>query len=227
MVCPDLVGRGRSGRLYDPDDYALPQYALDMTLLIAHLGAREVDWVGTSLGGLIGLIMAGMAGSPIRSLLINDIGPFLPWAALRRIGDYLRVAPGGFPTLEEAEAYFRDILAPFGALTDDQWRHLTEHSLHPGPDGGYRLHYDPGIAEAFRPGRVYNVSLWAYWDAITCPVLVLRGAASDLLPAETALEMTRRGPKAELIEILGCGHAPALLEEEQIALVSDWLDRAR
>jgi pimeloyl-ACP methyl ester carboxylesterase len=223
VVCPDLVGRGRSGRLRDPDDYALPQYVVDMTTLIARLGVREVDWVGTSLGGFIGLIMAGMADSPIRSLLINDIGPFVPWAALRRIGDYLRVAPKGFPDLDAAEAYFRDILAPFGALTDAQWRHLTEHSVVPGPNGGYRLHYDPGIAEAFRPGRVYNVSLWTYWDAITCPTLVLRGETSDLLPVSTALEMTRRGPQAALIEIAGCGHAPALLDDEQIALVSDWL----
>jgi pimeloyl-ACP methyl ester carboxylesterase len=196
-------------------------------MLIARLGAREVDWVGTSLGGFIGLIMAGMADSPIRSLLINDIGPFVPWAALRRIGDYLRVAPKAFQTLDAAEAYFRDILAPFGALTDGQWRHLTEHSVVPEPDGGYRLPYDPGIAEAFRPGRVYNVSLWTYWDAITCPVLVLRGETSDLLPAGTALEMTRRGPQAALIEIPGCGHAPALLDDDQIALVSDWLERVR
>jgi pimeloyl-ACP methyl ester carboxylesterase len=168
VVCPDLVGRGRSGRLHDPDDYALPQYVVDMTMLIARLGVREVDWVGTSLGGLIGMVMAGMADSPIRSLLINDIGPFLPWAALRRIGDYLRIAPKELPSLNAAEAYFRDILAPFGALTDAQWRHLTEHSVVPGPNGTYRLHYDPGIAEAFRLGRVYNVSLWSYWDPVPC-----------------------------------------------------------
>ena len=198
-----------------------------LTEPIARLGVREVDWVGTSLGGFIGVIMAGMVDSPIRSLLINDIGPFVPWAALRRIGDYLRVAPKAFPTLDAAEAYFRNILAPFGTLTDGQWRHLTEHSVVLGPDGGYRLHYDPGIAEAFRPGRVYNVSLWTYWDAITCPVLVLRGETSDLLSAGTALEMTRRGPQAALIEIPGCGHAPALLDDDQIALVSDWLERVR
>ena len=225
VVCPDLVGRGRSSRLHDRDDYALPQYVVDMTMLIARLGVHEVDWVGTSLGGLIGMVMAGMADAPIRSLLVNDIGPFLPWAALRRIGDYLRVAPKSLPDLDAAEAYFRDILAPFGDLTDAQWRHLTEHSVVPGPNGGYRLHYDPGIAEAFRLGRVYNVSLWSYWDAITCPTLVLRGEVSDLLPIGTALEMTRRGPKAELIEISGCGHAPALLDDEQIALVSNWLRR--
>ena len=225
VVCPDLVGRGRSGRLHNRDDYALPQYVVDMTMLIARLGVREVNWVGTSLGGLIGMVMAGMADTPIRSLLINDIGPFLPWAALRRIGDYLRVAPKALPNLEAAEAYFRDILAPFGDLTDAQWRHLTEHSVAPQQNGSYRLHYDPGVAEAFRLGRVYNVSLWSYWDAITCPTLVLRGEVSDLLPIGTALEMTRRGPKAELIEIAGCGHAPALLDDEQIALVSDWLRR--
>lgn len=227
VVCPDLVGRGRSGRLHNADDYALPQYVVDMTVLLARLGAAQVDWVGTSLGGLTGMVMAGMADSPIRSLLINDIGPFVPWAALRRIGDYLQVAPKDLPSLEAAEAYLRDILAPFGSLTDAQWRHLTEHSVTTGPEGGLRLHYDPGIAEAFRLGRVYNVSLWSYWDAITCPTLVLRGESSDLLPAGTARDMTRRGPKAELVEIPGCGHAPALLDEEQIALVADWLARTR
>ena len=225
VVCPDLVGRGRSGRLADPDDYALPQYAVDMTMLIARLGAREVDWIGTSLGGLAGMVLAGMPEAPIRRLVVNDIGPYLPWAALRRIGDNVREAPREFPDMAAAEAYFRDVHAPFGDLTDRQWRHLAEHSVERRKDGRLHMLFDPGIGEAFRPGRVYNVSLWGYWDAIECPVLVLRGAWSDLLLPDTAEEMATRGPRAEVVEIEGCGHAPALMDAEQIGIVTDWLRR--
>jgi pimeloyl-ACP methyl ester carboxylesterase len=225
VVCPDLVGRGRSGRLADPDDYALPQYAVDMTMLIARLGAREVDWIGTSLGGLTGMVLAGMPEAPIRRLVINDIGPYLPWAALRRIGDNVREAPREFPDMAAAEVYFREVHAPFGDLTDRQWRHLTEHSVERGSDGQLHMLFDPGIGEAFRPGRVYNVSMWGYWDAIRCPVLVLRGAWSDLLLADTAEEMAVRGPCAEVVEIEGCGHAPALMDDGQIGIIAEWLQR--
>lgn len=223
VICPDLVGRGESGRLLQPDDYALPQYAVDMTMLLARIGAAQVDWIGTSLGGLTGMIVAGMKDSPIRRLVINDIGPFLPYAALRRLGDNVRNAPRDFDSLQSAEAYFRQALAPFGALTDEQWRHLTLHSLVPQPDGSFAQHYDPGIGEAFRPGRVYNVSLWNYWDAIECPTLVLRGTESDLLLAETAAEMVARRPSTTLVDIPECGHAPALLDPAQIRIVTDWM----
>lgn len=223
VICPDLVGRGRSGRLIHPDDYAFPQYAVDMTILLARIGAARVDWIGTSLGGLTGMIMAGMKDSPIRRLVINDIGPFLPWAALRRLGDNVRNAPQFFDSLEEAEVYFRATLAPFGPLTDEQWRHLIAHSLVPTSDGRFEQHYDPGIGEAFRPGRVYNVSLWGYWDAIKCPTLVLRGEQSDLLLAETAREMLTRHRGASLVGIPDCGHAPALLDPDQIKIVTDWM----
>jgi pimeloyl-ACP methyl ester carboxylesterase len=226
VVCPDLVGRGRSGRLSDPEDYALPQYAVDMTMLIARLGVDEVDWVGTSLGGLVGMVLAGLPQSPIRRFVINDIGPYLPWAALRRIGDNVRAAPPDFPDLDAAEAYFRDVHAPFGDLSARAWRHLAEHSVAKGKDGRLHMLFDPGIGEAFRPGRVYNVSMWGYWDAIRCPTLVLRGETSDLLLEETAVDMAARGPHADLIEIEGCGHAPALMDEPQIELVRDWLVRA-
>lgn len=225
VLCPDLVGRGRSGRLADPDDYALPQYAVDMAVLVARTGAERVDWIGTSLGGLIGMVMAGMPDPPIGRLVINDIGPFIPWAALRRLGDNVRFAQRRFDGLDQAEAYFRTVLAPFGTLTDAQWRHLAVHSVLPMPDGGFEAHFDPGIGEAFRPGRVYNVSLWAYWDAIRCPTLVLRGRESDLLLPRTAAEMVARRPGTELVEIPGCGHAPALLDAGQIALITDWLGR--
>ena len=225
VVCPDLAGRGLSGRLSDPEEYALPQYCVDMTALIARTGAERVDWIGTSLGGLIGMIVAAMGGDLVRRLVINDIGPALPWAALRRIGDYLETAPRKFADLDAAERYFREVHAVFGPLTASQWRHLTEHSVVADASGQYRLRYDPGIANAFRPGRVYNVELWNYWDIIHCPTLVLRGEHSDLLLADTARQMAERGPRAEVVEIPDCGHAPALMDRGQIAIVTRWLDR--
>jgi pimeloyl-ACP methyl ester carboxylesterase len=223
VVCPDLAGRGASGWLAEADDYALPQYSVDMTTLLARIGVDRVDWVGTSLGGMIGTVLASLPDSPIRRLVINDIGPFVPRAALLRIGEYLRSAPVDFPDLAAAESYFREILAPFGQLTDEQWKHITTHSVIATPEGRFRLRYDRRIAESFRPGRVFDVNLWSYWDAVTCPVLVLRGETSDLLLPETAAEMARRGPRAKVVEIAGCGHCPALMDEAQIDLVTSWL----
>lgn len=223
VVCPNLVGRGRSGWLQDPEEYALPQYAMDLTVLRARLDAKEIDWIGTSLGGLVGMVLAGQEGTPVRKLVINDIGPFLPWSALHRIGTYLRRSPPDFASLDAAEIYFRAVLAPFGQLGDAGWRHLTEHSIERLADGRYRMLCDPGIACAFRSGLIYNLALWRYWDAIGCPTLVLRGASSDLLLPETAAEMARRGPRARVVEIAGCGHAPALLDAEQIGIVTQWL----
>ena len=227
VLCPDLPGRGRSGRLLDPFEYVLPQYCVDMTAVLAASGAASVDWVGTSLGGLIGILLAGQPNSPIRRLVINDIGPFVPWSALYRIGSYVRAKPESFPDYEAAEQYHRRTLAPFGALTDAQWRHITEHGVGRTPDGRYHLLTDPGIGHAFQPGLLYNLNIWSYWDNIRCPVLVMRGAESDLLLRSTAEEMTRRGPGAELVELPGIGHAPALLDEAQVSLVADWLDRDR
>jgi pimeloyl-ACP methyl ester carboxylesterase len=215
------VGRGRSERLPDPAGYGYPQYLADMTALIARLDVPWLDWVGTSMGGLIGLIMAAQPNSPIRRLVINDVGPFIPAAALRRIGDYVGRDPH-FDDLNAAETYFREVHAPFGALTDLQWRHLTVHNI-VATGHGYRLAYDPAIAAPFRDAEVEDVDLWSLWEAIEIPVLVLRGAESDLLLAETAAEMAARGPRAEIVEVPGCGHAPALMDERQITVVTEWL----
>jgi pimeloyl-ACP methyl ester carboxylesterase len=223
VVCPDLVGRGLSDNLKDPEEYALPQYAMDMTVLMARLGIPSVDWIGTSLGGLIGMTLAGQGRAPIRKLVVNDIGPYVPWLALHRIGWYLRQAPESFPDYASAELHLRTVLAPFGELSDSDWRHLTKYSVARQPNGRYRMLYDPGIARVFRPVLFYNLTLWRYWDAIICPVLLLRGEYSDLLPSDLAWSMTRRGPEVELVEIPGCGHAPALLDEDQIRLVADWV----
>ena len=227
VLCPDLVGRGRSDRLRNPDEYALPQYCMDMTALVARSGVASVDWIGTSLGGLIGMVLAGQAASPIRRLVVNDIGPFMPWSALHRLGSNLRSTPADFADFAAAEAYYRTVLAPFGELGDAEWRHLTEHSVERGPDGRYRMLCDPMIARAFRTGLLYNLSLWRYWDGIRCPTFVLRGEHSDLLLEGTAAEMARRNPRAEVVEIPGCGHAPSLLDADQIDIIVGWLARGR
>lgn len=226
VLCPDIVGRGQSDWLACKDDYAYPQYLADMTALIArataHLpGVARIDWVGTSMGGLIGLLLAAQARHPIRRLVLNDIGPFVPKAAIERIASYLGKAPA-FASLEEAERYIRVVSAPFGPLTDAQWRHLTEHSVHREPDGRWVLNYDPGIAVPLAR-QMRDVDLWDYWDRIDCPVLVLRGMESDVLLAHATEEMTRRGPRTKLLELAGIGHAPALMAADQIEPICEFL----
>lgn len=224
VVCPDLAGRGRSDWLRDPQDYNLPQYAADLATLIARLDVPAVDWIGTSLGGLIGMVVAGQDKSPVRRLVVNDVGPFLPWQALLRLGNSVRNAPRSFPTLAAATAHYRTMLRPFGRLSDAEWRHLAMHSVIQDAAGHWRKTFDPDITASFRAGLFFNLSLWSYWDAIRCPALVLRGAESDLLLPSTAREMARRGPRAVVVEFSGCGHAPALMDQEQIGAVVGWLD---
>lgn len=224
VVCPDLVGRGRSGRLHDPDQYALPQYCADMNALIAHLGAEQVDWVGTSLGGLIGIVLAALPHTPIRRLVVNDIGPYLPWSGLARIGAYVSSAPAEFDSLEQTEAYLRDVLSPFGNLRDEHWAHLARHSVAwDAQRERYVMLCDPQIVRAFRNPWHYSLDLWKYWAAIKLPTLVLRGIKSDLLSAELAQKMARRCLYASIHEVEGCGHAPPLMDETQIKVVSDFL----
>ncbi|MBK1668745.1 alpha/beta hydrolase [Rhodovibrio sodomensis] len=226
VLCPDVVGRGGSDWLASEDAYGYPQYMADMAAVIARGHAAAVDWVGTSMGGLIGMMLAAQPRTPIRRLVINDVGPFVPKAALQRLADYVGADPH-FADFDGGLAYIKRIHAPFGNLSAAQWHHLASHSLRPDDrEGGYRLAYDPKIGAAFRePGRIEDVDLWKLWDTIQCPVLVLRGADSDLLLPETAEQMTKRGPGAELVEIPDCGHAPALLDPEQVAVVTDWLAR--
>jgi pimeloyl-ACP methyl ester carboxylesterase len=228
VVCPDLVGRGRSGRLRDANEYALPQYCADINALVARLGAKQVDLVGTSLGGLIGIVLAGQPGTPIRRLVVNDIGPYLPWSGLVRIGSYLSSMPADFDGLEKVEAYLREILAPFGDLPDEHWTHLARHSVAWDAERErYVMLCDPHIVRAFRNPWHYNIDLWKYWIAIKVPIFVLRGAESDLLTADLAREMERRSPFARIHEIEGCGHAPPLMSADQIKLVSDFLSSQR
>jgi pimeloyl-ACP methyl ester carboxylesterase len=223
VICPDLAGRGRSDWLDDPADYALPQYGVDLTALLARLNVPTVEWVGTSLGGLIGMILAGQQRSPIRRLVVNDVGPFLPWQALQRLGANLRQMPADFPDYPAVQAYYRKTLAPFGPLDDAAWDHLIRHSVAEQPNGRFRPLCDPNIGYAFRPAFFYNLNLWHYWDDIRCPTLVLRGEHSDLLLPDTAREMLTRGPQTKAMQISGVGHAPALMDPDQIGLIADWL----
>jgi pimeloyl-ACP methyl ester carboxylesterase len=239
VAAVDVPGRGRSEWLRRPQDYGYPFYAAALAALIGRLGADTVDWVGTSMGGLIGMMLAaqpaaaGMKG-PIRRLVLNDIGPFIPKAALARIAEYVGPKDGEgaqcFADLAAVEAYLRRVHAPFGALSDEQWRHLALHSAVAAPSGdgggegsgGYRLHYDPAIAQAFAAGPIEDVALWPIWEAVAAPTLVLRGAASDLLAKDTADRMARRGT-VRVHEIAGAGHAPALMADDQIALIRGFL----
>jgi pimeloyl-ACP methyl ester carboxylesterase len=222
VVCPDVVGRGKSAWLPIPALYGYPQYCADMAALIARMEVDHVDWVGTSMGGLIGMMLAAQPNNPIRRLVINDVGPLISKVGLQRIADYVGKDPV-FEDVAAVEAYLRFTLMGFGRLTDGQWRHLAEHGARQRPDGLLGLAYDPGIADAFKAQPMQDVDLWALWDRVTCPVLVLRGAESDLLTAETAEEMTRRGPGARIVEIPHTGHAPALMNEEQIAVIRSFL----
>ena len=222
VICPDIVGRGLSDPLTDPEHYALPTYVGHMVQLLSGLGLDEVDWVGTSMGGLIGMGVAAMEASPIRRLVLNDVGPFLPKIALERINIYLGLDLR-FASLDALEAHLREIHAGFGPLTDAEWRHLAEYSAARREDGRFGLNYDQRLGQPMKTGPIEDVELWPVWDQIRCPVLVLRGISSDLLLAETAAEMTRRGPRAEVVEVDGTGHAPALMAKDQIAIVSSWL----
>jgi pimeloyl-ACP methyl ester carboxylesterase len=223
VVCPDIAGRGDSDRLADPRHYTWAQYVADMVTLIARLDVEQVDWLGTSMGGFVGMALAAQNGSPVRRLILNDAAPVIAKASLDRIGQYVGAALR-FATLEEAEKYVRTISAPFGPHSDAQWRFLTETWVRRSEDGGWRPHYDVRIAEAYRatlPPK--DLELWYLYDAVRCPTLLIRGADSDLVARQTAAEMARRGPQARVIEVPGVGHAPTLLHPDQIALVRDFL----
>ena len=229
VIAVDVAGRGRSGWLADANRYVAPTYVEHMAAFLANLGIEQVDLVGTSMGGIIGMDLASRPvaeGAPplIRRLVLNDIGGMAPASSLAFIATYLGASPKKFADLAEVEAYLRSIHASFGPLTEAQWAHLARHSVRPLA-GGYVLHYDPAIAAPFLGSQAEDVVLWPLYDQITCPTLLLRGAESILLPAEVADEMKVRGPKAEVVTFPGIGHAPALMEEEQIAVVREFLAR--
>jgi pimeloyl-ACP methyl ester carboxylesterase len=224
VLAVDMPGRGDSDWLADPADYGFPTYLTTLTALVARSGAESVDWVGTSMGGLLGIAIAAQPGSPIARLIVNDVGPVIEPAALARIGTYVGLDPT-FASFGEIEAYIRAVSEPFGPLTDAQWEHLTATNVRQRADGRWGLAYDPGIAVPFRASPA-PADLWGLWDAIRCPTLVLRGALSDLLSAATAAAMQGRGPRPAVVEFAGVGHAPTLLDPAQVAPVTAFLREA-
>jgi pimeloyl-ACP methyl ester carboxylesterase len=227
VVCPDVVGRGQSSWLRDPMYYQVPQYVSDMVTLISRLNVETVHWFGTSMGGMIGMGLASLPDSPVRKLVLNDIGPALNPAALVRIGDYIGQAVR-FPTFDEAARYIREISAPFGPHTDEEWHKLAADVLRQDKDGQWIRHYDLGLALPFKAAtpastKQAEAMLWAAYDAIACPTLLVRGAQSDLVSHEVANAMTQRGPKARLVELPGVGHAPTFMHADQIAIARDFL----
>ncbi len=230
VVAPDVVGRGRSGRLRDPALYRVPQYVNGMVTLIARVtagGDAEVHWFGTSMGGLIGMALASLPGTPITRLVLNDIGPTLDQAALQRIGDYIG-QDLRFPSFDTAAQFVRQVSLSFGAHSEEQWRKLAGDVLRQDDEGQWVRHYDMGLALPFRAATPASVKadeamLWAAYDAIACPTLLVRGEHSDLLSAATALDMTRRGPCATLVEIANVGHAPTFMHDDQIAIARQFL----
>ncbi|MET0333281.1 MAG: alpha/beta hydrolase [Rhizobacter sp.] len=228
VVCPDVVGRGQSDWLADPMGYQIPAYAADMVTLLARLNASSVHWVGTSMGGLIGLIVSALKGSPIKKLVLNDVGPVVEPDAIARIGTYLG-APQRWKTVEEAADAFWAISQSFGPHTKEQWLALSRPMVKADGDG-FVPHYDLNISVPFRTitpeiAKAGEAQVWAMYDSLRCQVMLLRGADSDLLSPATAKAMTERGPKAELREFTGIGHAPMLNSTDQIAVVREFLLR--
>ena len=218
VIAVDMPGRGASDWLADPHDYVFPTYLTTLTALIARAGVDSVSWVGTSMGGLLGMVAASMPKTLVARLVVNDVGPVIEGAALARIADYFGADPT-FETYDEIDAYVRQISAPFGPLTDAQWAQVVGTNVRQRADGRWGLAYDPGIAVPFRQ-QPAPPALWSVWDAIACPTLVLRGAQSDLLSSATAAEMAQRGPRPRVVEFAGVGHAPMLLAVDQVETVA-------
>jgi pimeloyl-ACP methyl ester carboxylesterase len=233
VVCPDVVGRGKSDWLKDPMGYQIPNYAADMLAMLGQLKPAKLDWIGTSMGGLIGVVVAGQPGlplpAPVRKLVLNDVGPVIQWEALQRIGLYLGNAPR-FASLLQAATAMWAISTSFGPHTKEQWLELSRPMVKPVNDaqGGVTLHYDPAIAVPFKTitkesAAAGEEAIWGLYDNITADTLLVRGAASDLLSKETAAQMTQRGPKARLVEFEGVGHAPTFIAADQVQTAVDFI----
>lgn len=222
VIAYDVIGRGGSSWLKDPQRYGYPLYFQHALAVLDGLKLGSVDWIGTSMGGIIGMMVAAQKPQRVRRLVLNDIGAQIPKQALTRILTYVGKEPS-FASIEEATIYFKTTLAPFGRLDNQTWRKLAETSTRTLPNGRLTPHYDPAIALPLAGTDVQDVNLWPLWTMITQPVLLLRGAESDLLSQSTADAMTARG-RVELVEIPNTGHAPSLMVPDQIAVIRRWLD---
>ena len=235
VMCMDVAGRGESDWLENKNEYTFATYQRDAAAMLARTGATAVDWVGTSMGGLIGMFLAARPNSPIRRLVLNDVGALVPWAALFRMKGYI-TRGRRFSDLGEVEAYLRQVCAPFGPLSDEQWKHLARHGARREDGAGsspYVLRYDPAIGEGLHghidpefpmgPDLLRGIDLWNVWSRVACATLVLRGGDSEVLLKSTLEEMQRRKPDLRVVEFPGVGHAPALMNEEQIGVVKRFL----
>lgn len=226
VIAPDVVGRGESDFLQNPMAYNTVTYAADMITLLAKLGVEQVAWLGTSMGGLIGMMLAGQPNSPINRLILDDVGPTLSVDALKRIASYVG-NPYEFKDMESAHRYARVVFAPFALQTEAEWGALYDSSFKPLPSGGFRFNYDKEIRQPLQQTYIDKpFDVWPLYDAVKCPTLLIHGELSDLLSAETATEMTQRGPKAMLKVVAGVGHAPMFMSEDQIDLVREFLESA-
>ncbi len=222
MICIDVAGRGESGWLASPLEYHFGRFLSDIDALVAHLGVREIDWIGTSMGGLLGLLMAARPMSPVRSLVMNDIGAYVPLDGLTRIARNLE-GPDRFASLGEVEAFLRRTRSEWGEITDEQWKQMAIHSARADGDG-FRMHYDPQIARLMhRVPLGSGLFFWGPWSQVSCPVLLIRGEDSRVFPHSVAAAMvaSKRGTRLE--EIHGCGHAPSLMAESHIAIVREFM----
>lgn len=222
VVCPDLAGRGASDRLNNQHLYNQAQYATDLTALIARLDVQSLIWVGTSLGGALGMYLAAQPNTPIRALILNDIGPLISRSGLTRISKYTKQKQI-FTSIDEAETYFRNAYNTTEQISAEQWRHLAECSVTKLENGQYTLAFDPAAATGIHKWWIPDINLWSIWSKIKCPVLVLRGEKSDILLKETTDQMQISGPKTTVFEIPGCGHAPMLMTKDQIEIIQNWL----
>jgi len=220
VVAVDVAGRGRSDWLRDPADYNYSVYCSDLTTLIARLGVETVDWLGTSMGGIIGMMMASLPNSPVRKLVLNDVGSLIPRASLERIGQYVGTEPV-FDSFAAMEAAVRAV-SPFGELTDEQWHHVAVHGAKQDGEGRWRFRYDPGIAKNFHAAPPRDIDLRPIWNAVPGPALVIRGDSSDLLRADTLEEMSGR-PHTQTLVVPRCGHAPMLMDDYQAGAIRRFL----
>jgi len=226
VVCPDLVGRGLSGWMPNVLDYVFPQYCADMATLLGSLSSSNVHWIGTSLGGTIGIVLAGLPGSPISKLVVNDVGPEVPLSAVARVDRRIANDPSYFASLDEAELYNRRAYAACGNLTDEQWRHFTIHSLRDDIEReGYVPLIDPKIAIAYQWLCYYQMTLWSYWREIKTPILAIRGEESDFVPPSLLNRMRRSAPQLQTYEVARTGHMPMLMDADQIRVVEAFLQQ--
>ena len=225
VICFDLPGRGESSWLHNKLAYDYNQYTIDALMIIARTGANKVSWLGTSMGGLLGMALASLENSPIEQLILNDVGPFVPKSALMRIADYVGNPPC-FDTSEELDHYIRTIYAGFGELTNEQWQHITHYGQRVLENGQLSLNYDPGIAQAFKSKPLEDIDLWPVWKNIQQRTLIIHGADSDLLEPSTAKKMIKTHAKSTLLQIPNTGHSPALMNHADINAIERWLDKA-